>query len=153
MTIQKYVRKPDRQEICCGNPALDNAYDHLHLKWIGFDDFILRLSKFFCDSTRFDDVQPVITALQVGLCAYDELIKCKDKRSYPHECLRSFIVSCLASTKAMCCSDEEKEDSFPNDSEFTEALYRKIVPENMKLAMRRFNHEGSILAGNVAGCY
>lgn len=178
VTNTHYVKTPEKDELCCGNQDLIDAYDHLHIQWIGADEFIRRFSHLFTDYVRYEDMPAVTTVLQNGLMAYAELLQKTDKHYYPHERLKNFLVGCFARAKNVCRfvvidkvegekwslfhemplslwrfnrTDLDIQEFDIDQDDFAELLYKKVVPENMKLAMRRFKHEAAIMAGDLDG--
>lgn len=182
VTNTHYVKTPEKDELCCSNQNLISAYDHLHSQWIGADEFIRHFSLLFTDSVRCNDNPAVTIVLQRGLMAYAATLPKVDRHYHylPHERLKNFLAGCFRSAKILCrfvVIDKKKGEKWsllhempfsiwrfnrtdldireldmaPDD--FAALLYSRVVPENMKLAMRRFDHEAAIMAGDLGGCH
>lgn len=178
VTNTHYVKTLEKDELCCGNQDLSDAYDHLHIQWIGVDEFIRRFSHLFTEYVRYNDVPAVTAVLQSGLVAYADMHHKTDKHYYPHERLKNFLVGCFARAKIVCrfvAIDKSKGEDWSifheipfslwrfnranleiqeldiDQDVFVEMLYNKVVPENIKLAMMRFKHEAAIMASDLDG--
>lgn len=176
VTNTHYIKTPEKDEICGTDPALLEAFEHLHFQWIGADEFIRRLAHTFTDFVHYENAPVVSKVVKNGLSAYATVLG-SSKHQYPHERLRAFLAGCFSEAFSICKFEvvdsldgerwsfqhevplslwrfNRKELSVQQDETptpaFSETLYRKVVPENMKHAMRRFNHEAAILAGDMA---
>lgn len=172
VTEKEFIKTIDKNDICNGDQVLMEAYDHLRLQWIGTDEYIRRFSHIFSGSISLNDLPAVATAIRNGLKEYSKILRVKDKDYYPHERLKVFLGGCFSSAQTVCRFDviDNAGDTWSLKSdqplsiwvfnrthltfkkseitptEFTRLLYEKIVPPNMKHAMRRFNHETAIMA-------
>ncbi|MBX2807146.1 MAG: hypothetical protein KTR20_00810 [Cellvibrionaceae bacterium] len=172
---------PLTKEAICGNdPLLLEAYAHLHFQWIGIDDYTRLVAQLFTKRIFYHSTPAIVVLLQAGLQAYGKLLNEPNNAYYPHQLLKQFLTASLASAKKVCCFvviDRQKKAKWSvmndlpfslwgvnraalhieslqiNDSDFTRALYQKVVPKNIKLVMRRFNHEHAIMAGDVDYCH
>ncbi|MBX2808169.1 MAG: hypothetical protein KTR20_06000 [Cellvibrionaceae bacterium] len=176
----RYTAPLSKTAICGDNLELLAAYEHLHFQWIGIDDFMHLLAQWFSDCIFYNNTPLVIALLQEGLQAYGQLLTAHDRAYYPHQRLKHFLTASLLSAKKNACFvviDQQRKDqwcllndtAFPlwgfnraalaiepfnlNARDLTQRLYQKTVPKNLKLAMRRFNHEHAIMAGDMACCH
>lgn len=176
------ITPPDKHELCHGNPDLAEAYDHLTFQWLGTDEFMRRFSHLFTDRVRHENTSAVTAALRSGLAAYSQAKERDDKHYYPHERLKKFLTGCIAEASRRCrCQvvDKHSRETWsvfhemplsqwqanrpeldirelpaePEHPHFESRLYQQVVPDNMKLAMRRFEHEDDIVAGDLGGYY
>lgn len=174
------MRTPKKKDICGANPELLDAYDHLVFQWTSMEDLINSFSHMFTDLVRYDNVPAVNTVFRNGIQAYADLLKKDEKHYYPHERLKTFLTGCFSSAKDTCrfvvvdkkagerwslgnevplslwrSNRENLEvEYFEIDKEdFSQLLYSKVLPNNMKLAMRRFNHETAIVGGDLDNCH
>lgn len=170
---------PTKKDICQSDLALEEAYDHLVVEWIGVDDFIFTLSERYTQATLFNGESVVYEVLRAGLYAYSKTLEDDQNHFPPNQRLKLFISACIATAKAIgdikvidadkgecwtATSEEslyewgsnrgkltiEENKSIPED--FASHLYKKIIPKNFRQAMRRFKHEAAIMVGPVGHC-
>ncbi|MCG8026298.1 MAG: hypothetical protein JAZ02_20355 [Candidatus Thiodiazotropha endolucinida] len=178
VTNTHYIKTPDRDDICGSNSALADAYDHLHHQWIGADEFFRRFTHLFGDFIYHGERPAVTSVFQQGLSAYADVLQRDNRRYFPHDRLKAFLSACFFQALIVCRfsvidsedgetwslllnhdvplslwkGDRKKLDVEEIDIDqehFSELLYEKSVPENMKRAMRRFSHEAAIMAGHL----
>ena len=174
-----YVSTAQKDDICSGNQSLLDAYDHLHMQWLGVDELIRRFSHLYADVIHFDNSPVVSTSLEYGLKAYSNKLSISDQKTYPHDRLKCFLIGCFYKAKKLCrfiVNDRQSGESWTinneiplsiwrfnrnnlevkkddiDEAEFTQRLYQKVTPNNMKLAMKRFNHEAAIVACALDNC-
>lgn len=167
---------PERSTICIGMDILDDAYEHIHMEWIGIDKFIINLSYWLSDQVKLNGIPVLVEVLRNGLNAYASILMRTERRYFPHERLKTFFIGCFSSSGTLCgykivdreTGEEwclESEEPFTqwrhgrsslvathadlNRAQFAKLLYTKTVPKNLQLAMRRFGHETAIMAGNL----
>lgn len=168
------VTVPDHHIICSGNQLLEEAYVHINMEWIGIDNFIVNLSNWLSDHVKRNGVPVIVEVLRTGLVDYAALLLREEKRYFPHQRLRAFLVGCFSCAGSMCVykvTDQESGEHWSIESEvpysrwrhgrehlsitasemdrddFGRNLYSRTVPRNLQLAMRRFGHEAAIMAG------
>jgi len=171
-----FIKTPDKHEVCDRSILLMNAYEHLHHQWIGANEFFRRFTHLFGDLVHHENSPTVNKVLRRGLIAYADVLGQSNRHYYPHERLKVFLVGCFFEASDVCkyavidpnekerwslfhetplsiwrfnrCEMIVEEDDV-DQRMFTVRLYEKTVPENMKLAMRRFDHEAAIMAGDM----
>lgn len=170
---------PTKNDICQSHAALEDAYDHLIVEWIGVDDFILTLSERYTHATYINGESVVSEVLRAGLLAYSETLIDDHKHFAPNERLKLFISACIDTAKVIGdikVIDTDKGEFWTATSEeslyewgsnrdqltildnksipevFASDLYMKIIPKNFRHAMRRFQHETAIMVGPVGHC-
>lgn len=173
---ENYMKTPTRQDICGDNEDLQKAYDHLFFSW-NAEDFFRAFSQLFSECIEIGGEPTIITVLRKGLGNYSKLLSDPDVTYFPHERLTGFLTGCFEEASSLCCysvEDEQTEEHWDilndlplslwrhnrgglrvvksdvQDEEFYRILYIKVVPNNMKLVMKRFSHEKALLAGPMA---
>lgn len=168
-----------KEEICEDVIDLLDAYEHLSVEWIGFEEFIKGLNKEFSRSVFFGGESVIIQVLKTGLKEYAKTIRDSEHQYYPHERLNVFLTACFSKAIKVCnfkVTDLSTEESWTlahektfiawgsnrcnlsiqsagtDTASFNQYLYSKVVPMNFKHAMRRFKHETAILGGSNHYC-
>ena len=171
-----FIKTHDKRDVCGNSILLADAYEHLHYQWIGADEFFRRFTHLFGDVVNHENDSTINKAFRIGLGAYADVLQQRNRRYYPHERLKVFLAGCFFGATDVCkyvVIDSVKKEQWSlfheaplsiwqfnrnemvveedetDKRKFSERLYEKTVPENMKLAMRRFNHEAAIVAGDM----
>lgn len=172
-----YLQTPDKASICGDDAELRYAYDHLLFQWTSIEAFYREIAHLLTDFTFYDKEPVVNIILKSGLMAYRELLDSDDSALRPHDRVMRFFTVAISTAKKVCAftvKDNNSGDTWNvlNDSpltiwrfnkidltieenDLTEqdiaiTIYKKTLPSNIKLAMRRHQHEDTILAGDLA---
>ena len=165
---------PAKEELCDDNVLLLEAYDHLNAQWIGADRLMALLCQHISQAV-FCDGKPVVEqVIRKGLEAYAVTLRIDAPHYYPHERLSRLLMASFHYAFILCrfkVIDAGRGESWSlsNDQPFCRwgrnrrylrvvqadenpgdlaiALYAKVTPKNIQLAMRRFQHESTILVG------
>lgn len=170
---------PAKDELCNDNYLLMEAYDHLYAQWIGADQFVCLLCQHISQAVFYEGKPVVDQIIRKGLEAYAVTLREDADHYYPHERLSILLKASFRQAFVMCLFkviDSGKGDSWTllndvpfcqwgrdrqnlrvekadeNARDLTNALYTKVIPRNIKHAMRRFQHESTILVGTVDHC-
>lgn len=169
-----------RQAVCHDNDILQSAYDHLHMEWLGTEQFITGLYHCFSNDVQYEGSPAITHVMQTGLTAYAAIQRRSYRYYFPHEKLKNFLSGCLSSAAQSCrfvVKDQSTNERWTakceqpltrwrenrsdvtiynlelEDEKFKKLLYRKLIPQNMKLALLRHGHEDAIISGHLDGCH
>lgn len=165
-----------KADICGDSEKLGDAFDHLNLTWLGVDRVINNLATHISGNICLDD-GPVVTQLfRDSVAAYQTTLEKRDRDAKHHQRMRTFLAAFTASAKRNCSFEVVDVDTGDSWSVLSPEpylswshgrtslkimessqlvpkipgkIYERIVPYNLKLAMRRFNHEATIVGHDL----
>lgn len=165
---------PCKEELCDDNALLLEAYDHLYAQWLGADKLVGLLCQHISQAVFYEGKPVVDHVIRKGLEAYSLTLRVDAPHCYPHERLSRLLRASFHHAFILCrfkVTDAGRGESWSlsndlpfcrwgrdrqnlrlepvdeNLNDLANALYAKVVPRNIQQAMRRFEHESTILVG------
>ena len=158
--------------------GLDTAHIDIYNCWIGIGSLEQNLFRVFPLNIKITENNIAETAILAGLTSYNKMLN--DSQIYkPNEYMKNFLVGCFEVLRKSChfhiihtesgsswnvADEEDLSVWIKEDSEYTVEplelrgaellvkLYDRVIPRNIKLAMRRFGHEKAIIGPNFTTC-
>jgi len=174
-----YLKTPDKESICGDDPELNSAYDHLLFQWTSIEALFRELAHVLTDFTYYENSSIVNTILKNGLIAYKDILHTDNDSLRPHDRIMKFLSAVISTAMKLCTftvidnntgetwnisnkspltlwrfnrTDLSIEDNSLKEDEIAQVIYSKAIPRNIKMAMRRHQHENTILVGDM-GCH
>lgn len=154
------------------------AYNHIQNQWLGIDILEKNIINHFSTTLTIGEKPIALLILQEGISAYSDLLHNMDSKHYPHELMNAFIVGCLKAIQEyskFCIVHDNTDEhwSYKSEVDFIRwshnkstlmiensnsadnpldmhLVYFRHIPKNIKLAMRRFGHEQTIMGNYMA---
>lgn len=169
------LQTQNKVTFCDNDRTLQHAYDHFLFLWVSITIFMKNIHVLTVGV--FYDSRPVAHDLtKKGLIAYRNQLSIRDESICPHDRMACFLLSVIKVAKTTCnfiITDDNTGETWDilndiplsiwklnrqnlsiaqnnlNDNDIAVAVYKKIVPINIKKSMRRHRHEHSILASHL----
>ncbi len=175
MPEESALQAPNKATTCGNDRTLQHAYDHFLFLWIPITIFMNNMHVLTV-GVFYDNSSVVNNFIKKGLIAYRNQLSIRDESICPHDRMAQFLLTAIKTAKTTCnfiITDNDNGETWDilndtplsiwklnrqnlsiaqnnlNDNDIAVAIYKKIVPINIKRSMRRHKHEHAILASHM----